>query len=57
MVLCKLHMHLSDCDCPEFWDKIPFKEGINSRKNSNFWKRDKSEFRAKKSKIYSLDLG
>ena len=22
-----LHMHVSDCDCPEFRDKIPFKEG------------------------------
>ena len=27
MVLCMLHMHVSDCDCPEFWDEIPFKEG------------------------------
>ena len=27
MVLCALHMHVSDCDCPEFRDEIPFKEG------------------------------
>ena len=27
MVLCTLYMHVSDCDCPEFRDKIPFKEG------------------------------
>ena len=27
MVECTLHMHVSDCDCPEFQDKIPFKEG------------------------------
>ena len=27
MVLCTLHMHVSDCDCPEFRDEIPFKEG------------------------------
>ena len=27
MVLCTLHMHVSDYDCQEFRDKIPFKEG------------------------------
>ena len=27
MLLCTLHMHVSDCDCPEFRDEIPFKEG------------------------------
>ena len=27
MVVCTLHMHVSGCDCPEFWDEIPFKEG------------------------------
>ena len=27
MVECTLHMHVSDCDCPEFQDEIPFKEG------------------------------
>ena len=27
MVLCTLHMHVSDYDCPEFRDEIPFKEG------------------------------
>ena len=24
---CTLHMHVSDCDCPEFRDEIFFKEG------------------------------
>ena len=27
MVKCTLHMHVSDCDCPEFRDEIPLKEG------------------------------
>ena len=27
MVECTLHMHVSDCDCPELQDEIPFKEG------------------------------
>ena len=27
MVLCTLHMHVSDCDCLEFRDEIRFKEG------------------------------
>ena len=27
MIECPLHMHVSDCDCPEFQDEIPFKEG------------------------------
>ena len=27
MVECMLHMHVSEYDCPEFWDEIPFKEG------------------------------
>ena len=27
MIECTLHMHVSDCDCPEFRDEIPFKEG------------------------------
>ena len=27
MVECTLRMHVNDCDCPEFRDKIPFKEG------------------------------
>ena len=26
MIECALHMHVSDCDCPEFRDEIPFKE-------------------------------
>ena len=21
MIECALHMHVSDCDCPEFWDE------------------------------------
>ena len=27
MVECTFHMHVSDFDCPEFRDEIPFKEG------------------------------
>ena len=27
MVECALHMHVRDCDCPEFRDEVPFKEG------------------------------
>ena len=27
MVECTLQMHVSDGDCPEFWDKIHFNEG------------------------------
>ena len=27
MVECTLHMHVSDCNCPEFRDEIHFKEG------------------------------
>ena len=27
MVECTLHIHVSDYDCPEFRDEIPFKEG------------------------------
>ena len=27
MVLCILHLHVSDYDCPEFRDEIRFKEG------------------------------
>ena len=27
MVECMLYMHVSDYDCPEFRDEIPFKEG------------------------------
>ena len=26
MVLCTLHIRVSDCDCPEFRDEIPFKD-------------------------------
>ena len=26
MVLCTLHMHVSDYDCPEFREEIAFKE-------------------------------
>ena len=28
MVECTLHMHVLCCDCPEFLDEVPFKEGI-----------------------------
>ena len=31
MVECTLHMHVSDCNYPEFWDEIPFKERGNVR--------------------------
>ena len=42
MVECTLHMHVRDCDCPEFWDEIPFKEGrMQDPRNSNFWKNGK----------------
>ena len=27
MIECTLQMHMSDCDCPEFRDEIPLKEG------------------------------
>ena len=27
MIECALHMHVSDSDCPEFQDEIPYKEG------------------------------
>ena len=27
MVECTLHMHVSEYDCPECLDEIPFKEG------------------------------
>ena len=65
MVECMLYMHVSDYDCPEFRDEIPFKEGrMKDPGNSNFWKKGKIvisvtkwSFRLKKSKIYSLDLG
>ena len=40
MVLCTLHMHVSDCDCPEFREEIPFKEGeCKTREISNLWKK------------------
>ena len=39
---CTLHMHVSDCDRPEFRDEIPFKEGrMYDPRNSNFWKKGK----------------
>ena len=31
MIECTLHMHVSDYDCPEFRDEIPFKGGENVR--------------------------
>ena len=27
MIECALHMHVSDCDCPKFWDEIPLRRG------------------------------
>ena len=27
MVECTMHMHVSECDCSEFQDEIPFTEG------------------------------
>ena len=42
MALCTLHMHVSDCDCPEFWDEILFRRGeCKTREISNFWKKGK----------------
>ena len=42
MIECTLHMYVSDCDCPEFRDEIPFKEGrMQDPRNSNFWKNGK----------------
>ena len=32
MVGCTLHMHVLCCDCPEFLDEIPFKEGRRPEK-------------------------
>ena len=35
-------MNVSCCDCPEFRDEIPFKEGeCKTRENSNFRKKGK----------------
>ena len=31
MIECTLHMYVSNCDCPEFWDEIPFLGGDNVR--------------------------
>ena len=31
MVECTLHVHVSDCNCFEFQDEIPFKGGENVR--------------------------
>ena len=43
MVECMLHMHMSDCDCLEFQDEIPFKEGeCKNRKILISGKRAKS---------------
>ena len=42
MVECTLHMHVSDCDRPEFRGEIPFKEGrMYDPRNSNFWNKGK----------------
>ena len=43
MVECTLHMHVIDCNCPEFRDEIPFKEGrMQDPRNSNLWKKSKN---------------
>ena len=44
MVLSKLHINVSDCDCPEFRDGILFKEGrmYDPRKFQFMEKRAKS---------------
>ena len=32
------------CDCPEFRDEIPLKEGeCKNQENSNFWKKKKAK--------------
>ena len=42
MVECALHMHVRDCDCPEFQVEIPFKEGrMSDPRNSNLWNKGK----------------
>ena len=42
MVKCTLNMYVSDRNCPEFQDEIPFKEGrMKDPKNFNFWKKGK----------------
>ena len=42
MVEYTLHMHVSDCDCSEFWDEIHFKEGrMLDPRNSNLWEKGK----------------
>ena len=51
MVECTLYMHVFCCDCPEFRDEIPFKEGrmedprkfqfFEKGKNRNFGKNPK----------------
>ena len=43
MMECTLHMHVSDCNCPEFRDEIPFKEGrMYDSRNSPFWENGKN---------------
>ena len=42
MVECALHMHMRDCDGPEFQDEIPFKERrMQDPRYSNFWNKGK----------------
>ena len=42
MVECASHMHVSDCDCPEFRDEIPFKERrMKDPRDFNLWKKGK----------------
>ena len=57
MVLCTLHMHVSDCDCdcPELWDEIPLRRGeCNTRENSIFWKKGKIVISIKKNPKFIL---
>ena len=57
MVKCALHMHVCDCDCPEFRDEIPLRRGeCKTRENSNFLRKGKIVISVKKSENF-LDLG
>ena len=53
MVKCALHMHVCDCDCPEFRDEIPLRRGeCKTRENSNFLKKGKNRNFGKNLKIF-----
>ena len=54
MVLCTMHMHVSDCDCPEFRDEIPLRRGIcKTQENSIFWKNGKIVISVKIRNLFS----